>query len=189
MSPRAELRRTLRARRAAHVRALTPAERAAAARAAADLLAVHVPPGAIVGSYAAMGDELDTAPLDALLAARGCALAFPRVVGDAPLTFHAWPRDALRPGFKSIAEPRADAPLVTPDVLIVPLLAVNAAGNRLGQGAGHYDRTLDRLRASGPLLAIGYAWDVQRVAHMPAEPWDEPLDALATPARFIRFRA
>jgi 5-formyltetrahydrofolate cyclo-ligase len=60
MSPRAELRRAMRAARAAYVRALTPAERADAARAAADLLAVHVPPGATVASYAAMGDELDT---------------------------------------------------------------------------------------------------------------------------------
>ncbi len=69
----------------------------------------------------------------------------------------------------------------------MPLLAVDRRGTRLGQGGGHYDRTLATLRAAGPVLAVGMAWDCQLVDALPTDPWDEPLDALATPSGWRDF--
>jgi 5-formyltetrahydrofolate cyclo-ligase len=91
----------------------------------------------------------------------------------------------LMPGLGGIPEPAADLPMVRPDLLLVPLLAVDRSGNRLGQGGGHYDRTLAALRATQPTIAIGLAWDVQLVDAVAAEPWDQPLDAIATPSAFL----
>ena len=169
-----ELRRRLRAARAAYVAALPPGERAALEMALRAVLDAHLPPGA-VAAYHAVGDEIDP---------RGLArpLAFPRTVRGAPLTFHAAPLAACRPGALGIPEPAANAPRVTPRVVLVPLLAVDRSGTRLGQGGGYYDRTLAALRAAGPVLAVGVAWDMQQVDRLPADQWDEPLDALATPS-------
>ena len=70
--------------------------------------------------------------------------------------------------------------VVTPEVLIVPLVAFDGRMNRLGYGGGYYDRTLELLRLSGPVTAIGLAWGVQRLAAIPAEPFDQPLDLIVT---------
>jgi 5-formyltetrahydrofolate cyclo-ligase len=148
----------------------------------------HLGAPAIVGSYAAVGDELDPTALEQAAAALGWRTAFPRVAGTGPLIFHAADRADLSPGFRSIPEPPADAPIVSPDVLLVPLVGADLSGNRLGQGAGHYDRTLANLRQQGPILAIGLAFDVQLVPSLPAESWDEPMDAIATPTAFHRMR-
>lgn len=137
----------------------------------------------MLGSHAAAGDEIDPRPLEATAQALGWRIAFPRVA-DGPLSFHLVPRAALAPGYRGIAEPHADTPGVRPDVLLVPLLAADGDGNRLGQGGGHYDRTLAALRATGPLLAIGLCWDAQIVGRVPARHWDQPLDAIATPTAF-----
>jgi 5-formyltetrahydrofolate cyclo-ligase len=90
----------------------------------------------------------------------------------------------LSPGYRGIPEPRPDLPAVRPDVVLVPLVAADRNGHRLGQGGGHYDRTLAALRAQGPVLAIGLAWDMQIMPDIPASPWDQPLDAIATPTAF-----
>ncbi|TPE61009.1 5-formyltetrahydrofolate cyclo-ligase [Sandaracinobacter neustonicus] len=172
----------MRSRRAAFTGALAPAVRGALESALVHALPRLGPP-AILGSYAAMGDEIDPQALEQAAIAAGWQIAFPRVT-EGPLSFHSAAYAALTPGYKGIAEPPATAPLVRPDTLLVPLLAVDRAGNRLGQGKGHYDRTLAALRASGPLRAIGLAWDMQLLDSLPAEPWDQPLDAIATPTLF-----
>ncbi len=144
----------------------------------------HLGPPATLGSYVAMGDELDPSALEQAATALGWQTAYPRVVGAAPLAFHAATRADLAPGFRAIPEPPADAPTVRPDLLLVPLLAADLSGNRLGQGGGHYDRTLAALRTQGPALAIGIAFDVQIVDRLPSESWDQPLEAIATPTAF-----
>lgn len=178
------LRRAGRAARTAFVAALEgPIRRGLESALAANALPHLGAPG-VLASYAALGDEIDPAPLEAAAVAAGWALAFPRVRGEAPLAFHRAAYADLAPGFRGIPEPLADTPQVRPDLVLVPLVAADLAGTRLGQGGGHYDRTLAALRTQGPLLAIGLAWDVQLLETLPAQPWDQPLDAIATPTAF-----
>lgn len=182
--PRRRERQAARAARNAFVAALAPATRRALEAALAARLLPHLGPPGVLGTYWAAGDEVDPRPIEAAAAALGWRLAFPKVTGPHPLDFHLATGADLAPGFRGIPEPAESAPRAHPDVLLVPLLAADRAGNRLGQGGGHFDRTLAALRARGPLLAIGLAWDMQLVAQLPVAPWDQPLDALATPTAF-----
>lgn len=134
-------------------------------------------------SYASVGAEIDPRFVEERLGPH----AFPRVTGGA-LSFHLAPWAALRAGYGGIPEPPATAPAITPDLLLVPLLAATATGIRLGQGQGHYDRTLAALRRAGPITAIGLAWEVQIADALPADPWDERLDWLATPTQLLDCR-
>lgn len=181
-------RRQLRAVRAAFVGGIAGPVRAGLERALATRLLPHLGAPGILGSHAAVGDEIDPTAIETAAHEAGWRLAFPRVVGAgaAPLCFHLATRATLQPGFRAIPEPPPEAPIVRPDVLLVPLLAVDRAGNRIGQGGGHYDRTLAALRAGGPLVAIGLAWDVQVHAALDPASWDAPLDAVATPSAFHR---
>lgn len=175
MTEVAQLRQEARAVRRSFVATLNPVVRRALARAMWQLVQPHLLEP--VAGYRAMADEIAADMDDDLL--------WPRVVGpDQPLAFHKGPAHGLVPGYRTIAEPPADWPQERPATLLVPLLAVDPAGNRIGQGGGFYDRTIADLRCQGPLLAIGLCWDVQLLPHVPARPWDAPLDAIATPARF-----
>lgn len=81
----------------------------------------------------------------------------------------------------------ADDLAEVPDILIVPLAAFDGRGYRLGYGGGFYDRTLEGLRAGGPVTAIGFAFDVQEDADLPTEPTDQPLDLIVTETGIRRF--
>jgi 5-formyltetrahydrofolate cyclo-ligase len=94
----------------------------------------------------------------------------------------------LNAGVWGIREPPADAAEVFPDILIVPLLAFDRAGHRIGYGAGYYDMTITRLRALKPVTAIGIAFAAQEVAAVPATPRDAPLDLVLTERGAIDFR-
>jgi 5-formyltetrahydrofolate cyclo-ligase len=83
--------------------------------------------------------------------------------------------------------PPARSPVVCPRVLLVPLIAFDLEGGRLGYGAGYYDRTIAGLRAHGQVTAIGLAYDVQRVDAVPADKHDQPLDAVITPSGIFWF--
>jgi 5-formyltetrahydrofolate cyclo-ligase len=184
---RGEARRVARAAREAFATALAgPVRRGLEQALARQVLAnVTLAPG-VLGTYAAQGAEIDPHILGWAAVARGWSLAWPRVTGPAlPLAFHSCTEAALRPGFRAIPEPPGTLPEARPDLLLVPLLAVDRAGNRLGQGGGHYDRTLAALRTGRPVPAIGLAWDMQLVEAVPRAPWDQPLDAIATPTRFL----
>lgn len=178
--PKIVLRRQLRASRAAIVRNLTPAARHASERALAIMAAPVTSRARTPASYAACGSEIDPKFIEPGLPPH----AFPKISGGG-LSFHGGDRTTLRPGFGNIPEPDADAPLVTPDLVLVPLIGATLAGRRLGQGGGYYDRTLARLRAAGRVTALGLAWDAQIVAALPADPWDEMLDWIATPTRLV----
>ncbi|MCG2842412.1 5-formyltetrahydrofolate cyclo-ligase [Sandaracinobacter sp. RS1-74] len=180
---RKRLRQAARAARHAFAAGLNPLTRRALEQALCAQILPHLGPPGVLGSHAAIGDEIDPRAIEDAARASGWRLAFPRV-GEGPLSYHRAGRADLAPGYKGIPEPPAEAPLARPDVLLVPLLAADLRGNRLGQGGGHYDRTLAALRASGPVLAIGIAFDLQLEAGIPAAPWDQPLDAIATPTAF-----
>lgn len=141
-------------------------------------------PGLIVASYRPLGSEADPTPLADAARAAGCALALPHVTTRAaPLRFLSWdPSQPLERGAFGLLQPVADAPEVSPDIILTPLVGFDDAGNRLGQGAGHYDRA---FAAHPNAWRVGIAWSVQRVAALPADPWDMPLHAIATESDWI----
>ena len=146
-------------------------------------------PGAVVSFYWPILSELDPRPLARRLLAAGHELCLPVVEArGAPLRFRRWrPDTEMTKGNFGVLVPPEDAGTATPDVLLVPLLAYDGAGYRLGYGGGFYDRTLRDLRARGPRLAVGIAFSAQKVARVPRGPGDEPLDAVVTEAGVERF--
>jgi 5-formyltetrahydrofolate cyclo-ligase len=178
---KAALRAELLARR----QTIAPETTTHAANAVAETLAqaLATSAAATVAGYWPLGDELDPRPAMQRLAAAGHRLALPRMEGPAAaLAFHAWTwgNPLIRGGF-AVMEPAPEQPKVKPQVVLVPLLAFDARGHRLGYGKGYYDRTLRTLRAAGGArLAIGLAFALQEVAKVPVAPFDEPLDAIVT---------
>ena len=149
-----------------------------AAEILADLLAGF---GAVpLSGYMAMRTEID--PLPAMATYPG-PVGVPVIQAKAqPLKFREWsPGCAMLPGEFGAQIP-AEGAWIEPEVLIVPLLAFDARGYRLGYGGGFYDRTLELLRAHRPTKAIGFAFAAQEVAEVPTEPTDQKLDAVVTEA-------
>lgn len=187
-SDKAELRSRMRAWR----RSLGEAGATSAARAAEHLptlLAALARPvdGAVAAIYHPLGSEMGTAPLAEALLGAGLRLALPRVEAyDAPLTFRAWsPGDPLEPDLSDCAAPLDLAETVAPDLVIVPLLAFDAHGGRLGQGGGYYDRTLAAMRQAEPRpVFVGLAFAGQQVDALPHESHDERLDGVLTEAGY-----
>ncbi len=134
----------------------------------------------VLAGFMALGDELD--PLAAMLAHSG-PVCVPVVQGRGQaLVFHRWTEATpMVVGNFKVRVP-AVADVVTPDVLLVPMLAFDARGYRLGYGGGFYDRTLAALRAQRAVLAIGFAYDAQEVAEVPTEVTDARLDMIVTPS-------
>jgi 5-formyltetrahydrofolate cyclo-ligase len=161
-------------------------ERQAGARKLAEIgLGFAEPPrGWPVSGYAAFGAELDPFPLLEALARHGHSLCLPVIQPrGSPLTFRSWgPGQSLIERQWGIREPGPDAVEVVPMVLLIPLLAFDRAGWRLGYGGGYYDRTLAGLRARSPVVAIGVGFDEQRVCSVPHGDNDERLDWVLTPS-------
>jgi 5-formyltetrahydrofolate cyclo-ligase len=185
---KAELRRTALARRDA----LPAAARMAAAQTIAERgLPIDVEPGAVVSGFSPLKSEISPLPLLRRLADAGVQLALPVVVGRGqPLIMRAWSFGApLNSGVWGIREPPADARQVFPDFLIVPLLAFDRTGHRIGYGAGYYDMTIARLRAMKQVTAIGIAFAAQEIPAVPATPRDARLDLVLTEHGVIDCRA
>lgn len=165
---------------------------ARAAPDAAEQVLAHLPPALlsrarIVAGYLPQGAEIDPGPLMAAFAKAGARLALPAALSlDAPLVFRAYADgDQLEPEATGIASPTANAPELEPDLVITPLLAFDRLGARMGQGGGHYDRTLQALRRSGRVFALGLGYAGQEVARIPTQAHDQPLDAILTEKGYI----
>ena len=191
---KAALRKAAAATRAALAKQMPDAANQLAAHAdmIADMMAgmmTDIGAGAIVAAYLPIRSELSPLPLVAALNARGVVTAMPVTPEpENPLTFHQWaPGDPLVDGPYKTQQPSADAPLVTPAVILAPMLAFDAACWRLGYGGGFYDRTLGGLRAAGrTVTAIGIAYDGQKVDQIPTGPYDMALDGVLTPSGLIQ---
>jgi 5-formyltetrahydrofolate cyclo-ligase len=123
-------------------------------------------------------------------AAAGARLALPVVAGRGkPLIMRAWNfGEPLASGVWGIREPPESAPEVFPDILIVPMLAFDRTGHRIGYGAGYYDMTIARLRGMKPVIALGIAYAAQEIAEIPTTPRDAALDLVLTEREMIDFR-
>ncbi len=144
--------------------------------------AIWPPLHSIVAGYFAIRDEIDPRPLMETFHCEQARLALPCVTGpDQPLVFRSWaPGDALVRGAFGVSEPEPGAPEVRPALVLVPLLAFDSAGRRLGYGAGFYDRTIEALRALGPVTTVGLAYEAQRLKRVPTAGHDAPLDWIVT---------
>ena len=142
----------------------------------------------IISAFHSFGTEISTFEFFDKLVAEGWTTALPVVVAkNTPLVFRQWaPGDKLVPGRWDIKVPPEMAPEVQPDVLLVPMLAFDRRGYRLGYGGGFYDRTLQRLRETAAVTAVGLAYDEQHVDEVPHLLHDEPLDWVLTPSGLRR---
>jgi 5-formyltetrahydrofolate cyclo-ligase len=146
-------------------------------------------PGAVASGFWPFGPEIDVRPILYHLHAAGHPIALPVVVKRGlPLLFRAWsPGQALVAGSFGVPRPDKGSPELTPQLLVVPLLAFDRAGYRLGYGGGFYDRTLAGLRANGPVLAVGVAFSAQEVERIPRDDSDERLDWMVTEREAFRI--
>jgi len=138
----------------------------------------------VVAGYVQVGSEVDPAGLMQLAASMGKTLALPWLANrTAPIMFREWktgePLETAPFGFR---QPLATVPKCVPDMILTPLVGFDRALNRLGQGAGHYDRA---FAACPDSLRIGLAWSVQECAALTPDPWDVPLDAVLTEKEWI----
>lgn len=144
--------------------------------------------GTVISAYVPLKDEISPETLLADFENVGAdhfdlTFALPRTPpkgSGLPLSFHVLTPGPLVKSAFGVLEPPPDAPVVTPDILLVPLLGFDRQGHRLGYGAGHYDRTLAALRARRPVLAVGLAWACQEVDRIPTDAFDQPLDWVVT---------
>jgi 5-formyltetrahydrofolate cyclo-ligase len=166
--------------RKAFVRTLSDGQRAKLEQRLAENLTSIWAGATVVGGYSPLGSEIN--PLLAMEEARavGAIVAFPAFDNPAkPFRFRAG--DPLQAGPFGMMQPKRSAPVVEPDVILVPLIAIDGRGTRLGRGKGHYDRALIHLKKIGARL-IGVGWPLQRLTEtIPTDEWDVPLDAFASP--------
>ncbi len=182
---KAALRRAYRAARSEHGAALPPGLRALMLNRPPAPVVEMVPEGAVIGLYHPAGTEAPAIGWARWFAEHGRQVALPWFAArEAPMEFrnwaNPWDEDGLVPGPWRALQPGEDAEPLTPGLVVVPLLAFTAAGLRLGQGGGHYDRWLG-THPSVP--AIGLAWDCQIAEELPFEPHDRRLAAVVTPTR------
>ena len=178
MTAKPELRAQLRTRRRELAVTHPHAAEAAAAHLPDDVLRA----ARVVSGYHPLGGEIDPWPLLRRLAGAGARIVLPVALDrTSPLIFRAYAQgQPLRPDAVKVPAPTAEAEELVPHLVIAPLLGFDLQGYRLGQGAGHYDRTLQALRGRGGVWAIGLAYAGQQVEHVPREPHDQPLDAILT---------
>jgi len=191
-SARAEDSKAAQRREAIARRDALPAEaRTAAAEAiAARPFPLPIAAGVIVSGFMPMKSEINPLPLVKKLAGQGARLALPVVAGRGkPLVMRAWTwGEPLVAGVWGIREPKPQAAEVEPDILLVPLLAFDRGGYRLGYGGGYYDLTIAQLRVRKAVVAVGLAYAAQEVPKVPTTPRDARLDLVLTEREAIDLR-
>ncbi|MBA3880705.1 MAG: 5-formyltetrahydrofolate cyclo-ligase [Sphingobium sp.] len=138
----------------------------------------------VMASYLPIAGEIDPAPITDAALAIGWQLALPHVTArDRPMRFLGWtPGEPLIGGPFGLRQPADNAREVAPDLILTPLVAFDTALNRLGQGAGYYDRAFAALPDA---MRIGIAWSAQQVPKVPVDDWDIPLHAVLTEQQWI----
>lgn len=151
---------------------------------------VEVKPGLVVAAYWPMSNEFDVRYIIDDLISRGVAVALPIASrSKREMTFSKWDGkgDLVKGEYGVFIPPKED--LVEPDILLVPFLAFDRKGYRLGRGAGHYDATIAALRVKKPILAIGVGYASQAVLfNLPVEDHDQKMDMIITPNGVMDFR-
>jgi 5-formyltetrahydrofolate cyclo-ligase len=182
-----QLRAEMRERRRDYAASLDVATRAALEDQLADALEPLFATATRIAAFAPMKDEISPLPAMARAQAIGLETYFPHFVDrDSRMTFRAG--EPVEPGPWGILQPVAEASIASPDLILMPLVAIDAAGNRIGMGKGHYDRALPGLRAAGARL-IGCGWSFQRIDEpLTPDPWDVALDGFASPDGLEMFR-
>lgn len=185
MTDKKSMRARLRRLRREHVNALPASMSALLFLRPPGAVAAIAGEGAAVGLYHAVSAEAPTRSYAKWFAENGRRIALPWFAGvGAPMRFREWSDpyadEGLETGPYGALQPVGDAPELFPDVVFVPLVGFTAQGMRLGQGGGHYDRW---LAANPDVMALGLAWDCQKVDMLPIEPHDMPLRAVVTPTR------
>jgi len=187
LQEKTELRREALARRDA-----LPAElrKAAAETIAARAFPLTIAPGTIVSGFMPLKSEINPLLLMRKLSEAGAELALPVVAGRGkPLIMRGWRWGApLAAGVWGIREPTSESPQIEPDILLVPLLAFDRSGHRIGYGAGYYDLTIAQLRGKKPITAVGLAFAAQEIVHVPRTSFDAPLDLVLTEQEAIDLR-
>jgi 5-formyltetrahydrofolate cyclo-ligase len=182
---KASIRQELRDWRRSHAASLLPETRAALEAELARVLQPLLFAARVIAAYQPMKDEIS--PLAALEQARamGKQTALPAFAArDSRMTFRGG--EASEPGPWGLLQPSLTEPPLVPDLVLVPLVACDPLGNRIGMGQGHYDRALAALRPNARVVGLG--WEEQLLDDMfEAEPWDQPLDAFASPAGLTEF--
>ena len=144
-------------------------------------------PGSMVSGFWPIRGEIDPLPLMRALKHRGCRLCLPAIIDKTTIVFREWINDEklVDTGFGTMG-PNADAAVVDPDVLLVPIAVFDRRGGRIGYGAGYYDRAIEKLLAKRlrPKL-IGLAFACQETESVPLESHDKLLDMIATDAEII----
>ena len=187
LADKVALRRLGRERRQAFIETLAPEDRGRLEHQLADVLDPLLGKSRVAGGYAPLPTEISPLPALERAAAKGTLLAFP-AFSDHQSTFRFLAGDPVETGPWAVLQPALDAPHVNPDLVLLPLVAVDRKGTRLGQGKGHYDRAAHELREHGALL-IGIGWAVQMLdEEIPADAWDLPLDGFASPEGLEMFR-
>ncbi len=182
---KSEQRKELREARREHAAGLSPAVSALVMRRPPAPVLEMVPEGASIGLYRATDGEAPAAGYARFFMEEGLTIALPRVIAmDGQMNFHThtdpYGESDLEEGPGGLMQPEASAPEITPDVLFVPLVGFTESGTRLGMGGGFYDRW---LAAHQDTIAIGLAWDIQKVDSLPREAHDMSLAAIVTSTR------
>jgi 5-formyltetrahydrofolate cyclo-ligase len=185
LETKAALRKVLRARRREHVAGLDQRMRALMLMRPPGPVVQMVPDDAVIGLYMAGPQEAPAGGYARFFQEAGHTIAMPSfATRESPMVFRRWDsahvEELLETGPYGMLQPMADAPVMVPDVLFVPLIGFTADGARLGQGGGHYDRWLPEHPGT---LTIGLAWDCQLEDTLPHEAHDQPLRAVVTPTR------
>jgi 5-formyltetrahydrofolate cyclo-ligase len=174
-------------RRRAFARSLKPELRAELQAKLAEIVLPRLIAFKRVAAYHPLKDEISPYPILERLGP-GQRAALPWFLDrDSRMIWREAP--AVEPSPWGVLQPASTAQALLPDLVLVPLVAADRSGARIGHGKGHYDRALSHLREGGTVYTIGLAWEMQILDEpIPADPWDMPLDAIATPKEWITCR-